>query len=176
MVYPESTFAYRTDVWAPESIVEQNGIGIKNFWTFVGAEPVGEQQDMILNSADVLQAVNPLFISGAVDSWVTELIWDRLLRIGPDGLPQPWAAESYEWVDDTTIDVTLREGMTWHDGEPVTAEDVVFSFQAPLGEEVPMYQPFVSNISDIEVLDERTVRFLLAEPSAAFLTASLAKG
>ena len=175
LVYPESTFAYRTDVWAPESIVEQNGIGIKNFWTFVGAEPVGEQQDMILNSADVLQAVNPLFISGAVDSWVTELIWDRLLRIGPDGLPQPWAAESYEWVDDTTIDVTLREGMTWHDGEPVTAEDVVFSFQAPLGEEVPMYQPFVSNISDIEVLDERTVRFLLAEPSAAFLTASLAK-
>lgn len=175
LVYPQSTYAYRSDVWAPESIVEQNGIGIKNFWTFVGAEPVSEQTDMILNSADPIQAINPLYISGAVDSWVTELIWDRLLRVGPDGLPQPWAAESYEWVDDTTIDVTLREGMTWHDGEPVTAEDVVFSFQAPLGEEVPMYKPFVTNVENVEITGDNTVRFTLTEPSAAFLTTTLAK-
>ncbi len=175
LVYPQSMFAYRTDVWAPDSIVEQNGVGIKNFWTFVEATPVGEQTDMILNSADVVQAINPLYISGAVDSWITELIWDRLLRVGPDGLPQPWAAESYTWVDDLTIDVTLRADMKWHDGEPVTAEDVIFSFQAPNGDKVPMYQPFVSNIENAEALNDMTVRFTLIEPAAAFLTATLAK-
>lgn len=175
LVYPQSTYAFRSDVWNPESIVEQNGIGIKNFWSFVEAEPVGEQRDIILNSADVVQAVNPMYISGAVDSWITELIWDRLLRVGPDGLPQPWAAESYEWVDDVTIDVTLRSGMTWHDGEPVTVEDVVFSFQAPMGEEVPMYKPFVGNISNVEALDDRVVRFTLNQPLAPFLMTTLAK-
>ncbi len=175
LVYPQSMFAYRTDVWAPDSIVEQNGVGIKNFWTFIEATPVGEQTDMILNSADVVQAINPLYISGAVDSWITELIWDRLLRVGPDGLPQPWAAESYTWVDDLTIDVTLRADMKWHDGEPVTAEDVIFSFQAPNGDKVPMYQPFVSNIENVEALNDMTVRFTLIEPAAAFLTATLAK-
>jgi peptide/nickel transport system substrate-binding protein len=175
LVYPKSTYAYRSDVWAPESIVEQNGIGIKNTWTFISAEPVGSQTDMILNSADVVQAINPLYISGAVDSWITELIWDRLLRVGPDGLPQEWAAESYEWIDDTTIDVTLRQGMSWHDGKPVTVEDVVFSFTAPQGEEVPMYKPFVSNIASVEALDQRIVRFSLTKPSAAFLVTSLAK-
>lgn len=175
LVYPKSTYAYRSDVWAPESIVEQNGIGIKNTWTFINAEPVSDQRDMLLNSADVVQAINPLYISGAVDSWITELIWDRLLRVGPDGLPQTWAAESYEWVDETTIEVTLREGMTWHDGQPVTTDDVVFSFEAPRGEEVPMYKPFVSNIDKVEAVDERTVRFTLNQPSAAFLVTSLAK-
>jgi peptide/nickel transport system substrate-binding protein len=175
MVYPESIYAFRSDVWNPDSIVEQSGIGIKNTWTFINAEPIGDQRDMITNSNDPLQAINPLFISGAVDSWVTELVWDRLLRVGPDGLPQPWAAERYEWVDETTIEVVIRDDMTWHDGQPVTVEDVVFSFEAAQGEEAPMYRPFVSGITGIETVDERTLRFTLAEPSAAFLTASLAK-
>ena len=175
LVYPESIYAYRTDVWNPDSIVEQSGIGIKNTWTFIGAEPIGSQRDMVLNSNFVVQAINPLYISGSVDSWITELVWDRLLRVGPDGLPVPWSAESYEWIDDVTIDVVLREGMTWHDGAPVTVEDVVFSFEAAGGGEAPMYTPFVSAIAGIEVRDERTVRFTLTRPQAAFLTASLAK-
>lgn len=175
MVYPESMYAFRSDVWKADTIVEQSGIGIKNTWTFIQAEPAGAQRDMVLNSSDPLQAINPLFISGSVDSWVTELIWDRLLRVGPDGLPQPWAAESYTWVDDRTIDVVLRSGMMWHDGQPVTVEDVVFSFQAAGGGEVPMYAPFVRAIESIEALDDSTVRFVLTAPQAAFLTASLAK-
>ena len=175
LVYPKSTYAFRSDVWDEGTIVEQNGIGIKNFWTFVGASPVGEQKDMILNSADVVQAINPLYISGAVDSWITELVWDRLMRVGTDGLAQPWAAESYEWLDETTIDVTLRDDMTWHDGQPVTVDDVIFSFQAPMGEEVPMYKPFVGNIDDIEATGDHTLRFTLKEPSAAFLVTTLAK-
>jgi peptide/nickel transport system substrate-binding protein len=175
LVNPLSTFAFRSDIWDPETVSEQNGIGIKNFWTYIEAEPLTEQRDMILNYPSVVTAINPLYISGGHDSWITELIWDRLLRIGPDGLPQPWAAESYSWVDETTIDVTLRAGMSWHDGQPVTAEDVAFSFRAPLGDEVPMYKPFVTSIDDIEILDESTVRFHLTAPSAAFLTATLAK-
>jgi len=175
LVYPLSTYAFRSDIWDAATVVDQNGIGIKNFWTYTGITPLTEQKDLVLNFPDVVQAINPFYISGAVDSWITELIWDRLLRIGPDGLPQPWAAESFSWVDETTIDVTLRSGMKWHDGLPVTAEDVVFSFRAPAGDEVPMYKPFVTNIDDIEILDENTVRFHLAEPSAAFLTSTLAK-
>ncbi len=175
VAYPKLPFAYRSDVWNPDTIVDAKGIGIKNFWTFVQAEPVGEQTDFILNTGDVVQAINPLFISGAADSWITELLWDRLMRVGPDGLPQPWAAESVEWEDNTHVLVTLREGMKWHDGQPVTAEDVIFSFQAPATDEAPMYKPFVSKIANIEQVDDRTIRFTLSEPWAAFETASLAK-
>ena len=142
-VYPHESFAYNSAIWDPSSIVDFTGIGIKNFWTFVRAAPLGDQKDMVLNTQAVVQAINPLYISGATDSWITELLWDRLMRVGPDGLPQPYAAKSLEWQDDVTALVTLRPDMTWHDGQPVTVDDVIFSFQAPAGDMSPMYKPFV---------------------------------
>jgi peptide/nickel transport system substrate-binding protein len=175
LVFPKSSYAYNNTIWDPKTIVEQTGLGIKNFWTFVQARPAGGQKDMILNTNDPLQAINPLFISGAADSWVTELIWDRLFRVGADGLPKPWAAEKADWVDSVTLDVTLRRGMKWHDGKPVTADDVIFSYTAPLGDEVPMYKPFVRNIEKIEKRSDTVIRFVLKEPYAPFLIASLAK-
>lgn len=175
VAHPKLPFAYRNDVWNPDSIVDAQGIGIKNFWTWTQAEPVGDQKDFIVNTGDDIKAVNPLYISGDADSRVTEIIWDRLMRIGPDGLVEPWAAESVEWEDDTNVLVTIREGMTWHDGEPVTAEDVAFSFQAPMTDEAPMYKPFVGKIANIEIIDDLNVRFTLSEPWVAFETASLAK-
>ena len=175
LVYPHENFAYNGQVWDPASIVEAKGIGIKNFWTFVGATPTGDQKDMILNTQAVVQAINPLYISGGTDSWITELVWDRLMRVGPDGLPQPFAAESVAWADDTTVTVTLRPGMMWHDGQPVTADDVVFSFQAPAGTMSPMYKPFVSPIASVIATAENQVEFKLIAPFAAFETAGLAK-
>ncbi len=174
LVHPKSTFAFDKTIWDASTAVDQGGIGIKNTWTFISLAPLGDQQDIILNSSDNIQAINPLFISGGTDSWITELVWDRLLRIGPDGLPRPWAAESYEWTGATTIEVTLRDGMRWHDGQPVTAEDVKFSFEAAMGDEAPMYKPFVSNIAAIDT-DGNKITFTLSKPSASFTTSSLAK-
>ncbi|MFC3723142.1 ABC transporter substrate-binding protein [Neoaquamicrobium sediminum] len=175
LVHPRQTFAFDNTVWNKDSVVEQSGIGIRNTWTFMSLEPLGEQKDIILNSGDNVQAINPLYISGGVDSWVFELVYDRIARVGPDGLPKPWAAESYEWRDDKTIEVKLREGMQWHDGEPLTAEDVKFSFETAVSGEAPMYAPFASNIETIEVVDDLNLVFTLKQPAASFITSSLAK-
>ncbi|MBN9062488.1 MAG: twin-arginine translocation pathway signal protein [Rhizobiales bacterium 65-9] len=175
LVYPKNVAAYLANVWKKESIVDQSGIGIRNFWTFTGAQPVGAQKDMICNATESMIALNPLYISGAIDSWVTDLVWDRLMRVGPDGLPKPWAAESATWVNDTTLDVKVRKGMKWHDGKPVTLDDVIFSFEAPAGDKSPMYKPFVSNIAKMEKQGDDTVRFTLKEPNASFFTATLSK-
>ncbi|MEM9431200.1 MAG: ABC transporter substrate-binding protein [Pseudomonadota bacterium] len=175
LVHPLKTYALDKTVWDAGSMVEQPGLGIKNFWTFVNAAPVGDQTDMVLNSSDELNAINPFYISGATDSWITELIWDRMMRIGPDGLPQPWAAETVQWSDDgLSVTLTLREGMMWHDGTPVTAEDVVFSFTAPV-DFAPMYKPFVDGIEEINVVDDKTVVMTLTTGNAAFETSTLSK-
>jgi peptide/nickel transport system substrate-binding protein len=175
LVHPLQNFAFDKTVWDAGTTVVQPGLGIKNFWTFSGIAPKGDQKDMILNSSDELNAINPFYISGATDSWITELIWDRMMRIGPTGLAEPWAAKSVVWSDDAmSVTVTLRDGMMWHDGIPVTTEDVVFSFTAPI-KFAPMYKPFVDSIANIEVLDEATVRFDLTKPNAAFETSTLAK-
>ncbi len=175
LVFPQSSYAYNNAVWDSSSIVEQRGIGLKNFWTFDAAKPKGSQKDMILNANDTVKAINPLFISGAADSWVTELIWDRLFRVGPDGLAKPWAAEKAEWLDSVTLDVTLRKGMKFHDGHPVTVDDVIYSFTAPAGDKVPMYKPFVTIIEKLEKRSDSVIRFSLKDPYAPFLTSTLAK-
>lgn len=175
LVHPKSTFAFDKTIWDADTVVDQSGIGIRNTWTFMAIEPLGDQKDIILNSGDNVQAVNPLYISGGVDSWVFELVYDRLARVGPDGLPQPWAAESYEWTDETTVAVKLRDGMKWHDGEALTAEDVKFSFETAVSGEAPMYAPFASNIETIEVVDDLNLVFKLKMPAASFVTSSLAK-
>jgi peptide/nickel transport system substrate-binding protein len=176
LVYPKNVLAYDKSVWKPASIVEQSGIGIRCFWTFLRAEPASAQRDMICNAAEALVALNPLYISGAIDSWVTEIVWDRLMRVGPDGLPQPWAAQTVTQVDPTTIDVVLRPGQKWHDGQALTVDDVVFSFQAPATtNKSPMYKPFVANIAEVSATDDKTVRFKLNTPSAAFEASTLAK-
>jgi peptide/nickel transport system substrate-binding protein len=65
--------------------------------------------------------------------------------------------------------------MRFHDGTPVTLDDVIFSFMAPKGDKVPMYKPFVANIADIKKVNATTLRFVLTKPQAAFLTSTLGK-
>ncbi|MFW6381294.1 MAG: ABC transporter substrate-binding protein [Bacillota bacterium] len=174
-VNPMVNIVYNNNVFDPDSIKEMAGLGIKNFWTYINAKPIGEEKDLILNSNDTVQAINPLYISGTADSWITELVWDRLMRMGQDGLPELWAAESVEWLDKETVEVVIRDDMNWHDGKPVTVEDVKFSFEAPMSGEAPMYKPFVDIIENIEIVDDTTLIFDLERAWAAFETASLAK-
>lgn len=175
VAHPSLPQLVRTDVWDPESVVDAQGIGIQNFWTWINLTPLTDQTTIITNTGDDLIAINPLYIAGDAPSRITELVWDRLMRIGPDGLAQPWAAESVEWEDNVTVLVKLREGMMWHDGQPVTVDDVKFSFEAPNTDEAPMYAPFTRRITNIEIVDDLTLRFTLNEPWVAFEIASLAK-
>ncbi len=175
VAHPKLPFAFRSDIWDPASIVDAQGIGIKNFWTWIEATPLTDQKDLIVNTSEDVKSINPFYISGDSDSRVTELIWDRLMRVGADGLPVPWAAESVVWEDDLNVVVTLRPGQTWHDGEPLTADDVIYSYEIPMSGEAPMYAPFVSKVANMEKIDDLTVRFTLSEPWVAFETASLSK-
>lgn len=176
LVHPNTLQAYNQSVFDPASIVVQKGVGIRNFWTFISANPKGAQKTMIINSGTALQAIHPLYIAGAPDSWTNELIWDRLVRIGPDGLPRPWAAESFKFTDDKTVDITIRGDMKFHDGKPVTVEDVIFSYEAPMKtDKSPMFRPFVSDIDRIEKTGDRSIRMHLKRPNAAFATTALGR-
>ncbi|PWS37429.1 twin-arginine translocation pathway signal protein [Falsiroseomonas bella] len=176
LVHPKQVHAFNKAQLREGTLVNQAGLGLRNIWTYLGVEPVGNRRDMVLNASEPVQAIHPLWISGATDSWVTELVWDRIMRIGPDGLPRPWAAETVTQVDPTTIDITIRQGMKFHDGSPVTVDDCIFSFEAPaIGNEVPMYRPFVLNIAKVEKTGDRSFRITLKQADAGFFTSSLAK-
>lgn len=176
MVHPKNLIAYNATVWDDSSMKVQAGIGVRNFWTWIGLKPKGAQKDVILNSVATPTNLSPFNISGAQGSWAAELVWDRLMRIGPDGLPQPWAAETVTRPTTTTVELTLRAGMKWHDGTPVTIDDAIFSLEAPgYGDKSPMYKPFVGNIAKVETIGPMSLRITLKRPDAAFLVSSLSK-
>jgi peptide/nickel transport system substrate-binding protein len=176
LVHPKQVHAFNRQQLREGTLVSQAGLGLRNIWTYLGVEPVGNRRDLVLNASEPVQAIHPLWISGATDSWITELVWDRLMRIGRDGLPQPWAAETVTQVDPTTLDVTIRTGMKFHDGTPVTVDDCIFSLEAPaIGTESPMYRPFVLNIAAVQKTGERSFRVTLKQADAGFLTSCFAK-
>ena len=75
------------------------------------------------------------------------------------------ATELPEPGDATTFDVTLRDGAVFHDGTPVTAEDVVYSFERVLDpDNNSLYAGFIPFISGVTAKDEQTVTFELEYP------------
>lgn len=81
--------------------------------------------------------LNPLVsdvTKDAASADVQSLVFDGLVRIGLDGLPEPGLAESWD-IDDTgtVYTFTLRSDITWHDGQEVTVEDVLFTLRSVQG-------------------------------------------
>lgn len=76
---------------------------------------------------------------------------------------EPWLAESGEWVDDSTYEIRLRDGITWTDGEAFTAEDVVFTLDLRNIAEVP-YSTMAEWLDSVEAVDDLTVRATFSDP------------
>jgi len=74
----------------------------------------------------------------------------------------PWLAESGQWTSDTVYEVTLRQGINWSDGEPLTAEDVVFTFELGKIPAVP-YNTLWNWLESAEAVDDYTVRFTFSQ-------------
>ena len=98
-------------------------------------------------------------------------IYDRLMIWNPEAEEfEPKLAESLEANDDNSVwTLTLREGVNFSNGDPVTAEDVAFTVglhQDPATRSVAMTEAL--QVDEAAVIDEQTVEFTLAEPWAGF--------
>lgn len=106
-------------------------------------------------------------------SSVATNIFDGLTYRGPDLKLVPGLATAWEELDEgTRIRFTLREGVTFHNGEPFNAQAVKFTFDRLLGEEGAR-GPQSSNysaISEVNVIDDYTIDFHLAQPDPVLLT------
>jgi peptide/nickel transport system substrate-binding protein len=116
---------------------------------------------------------NVMAVNGAVDWYSHTFNYDTLVRLDTNGNPIPAAATEWEIQDDTTIDVTLRENLSFHDGEPVTPEDVKFTWDYMTEHGVPYLSSDLDPYDSSEILDDRTLRFNLSTPFGGFIQVSL---
>jgi peptide/nickel transport system substrate-binding protein len=111
----------------------------------------------------------------------TEMDWyDPLLRINYTPSPDwrianksiPWLAESFEQVDPTTYTFTIRKGVKFHNGDLLTAADVLFSYtriKDPAVKSNPGVVRYLQNLDKIEASGDYSVRMTTKTPDADFL-------
>ncbi len=106
----------------------------------------------------------------AIISWAARLnIFDSLTDIGPDGSVIPRLATEWESSDDAkTWTFTIRTDATFHNGEPVTMDDVIWSFQKIIDDEKSPTRTYLANVDSIEKVSETQLRFHLKQPFAPF--------
>ncbi len=105
---------------------------------------------------------------------VTNQVFETLVRVTPDGAIVPGLATDWSYPDPTTLRLTLREGVTFHDGTAFDADAVVASFQRILDPETAAPGRFVlSSIDEVRAVDATTVE-LVTDPPFAPLLAHLA--
>jgi peptide/nickel transport system substrate-binding protein len=118
-----------------------------------------------------MAATDPAFISSDSEVLVANHVYDYLVDVDPQSNIVPRLASDWQVSDDGLTHIfTLAEGATWHDGDPLTAEDVVWTFNRlrdpDLGSPtVDLY----SNITDIQATGDLEVTFTLAQPNPFFL-------
>ncbi len=117
---------------------------------------------------------DPIATAQNVDFWVFMNMHDQLVRVDKTGTKLvPGLAESWEVsADGLTYTFKVREAK-FSDGSPLTASDVKFTLERVRDHESSLWSDSYKVITDVQVPDDRTVVFTLAQPSAPFL-ASLA--
>lgn len=109
--------------------------------------------------------------AGAIDSVLYTNVFEGLTRFMSDGSVVPGLASGWDISDDgKTYTFTLREGVTFHDGTAMDAEDVKFTFERILAEDSANAQKALyTSIASVDVVDPLTVRMTLNEPNGNLL-------
>jgi peptide/nickel transport system substrate-binding protein len=112
---------------------------------------------------------DPAEVSGIITAFmVLYALHDAVVKPMPGRPIAPSLAESWSGSEDgLTYDFVLREGATFHNGDPVSADDVKFSFERYRG---GSYTLLKDRVAAVEIPDARHVRFKLKEPWPDFLT------
>jgi peptide/nickel transport system substrate-binding protein len=117
--------------------------------------------------------INPLFShENDVDRDLCALVFEGLTRVNERNDMVPLLAQSWQVSDDGLIyTFALRDSVRWQDGEPFTADDVVFTVGLLQSKDLPRFSPFSDLWRSVDVtrVDTHTVQFRLLEPYAPFL-------
>ncbi|WP_440765832.1 ABC transporter substrate-binding protein [Natronorubrum sp. DTA7] len=167
--------ADRFEGWADGHLATRGG--------YLGLEPLtdesAEQFRAVHMDARPSQNLNPLTVEYRDRGTITDLLYDSLATetVTADGAHslEPWLADDWEWVDESTLVVDIHPDCTFHDGESLTASDVAFSYRfladTALGDEgtpapSPRFRGRVAAIDAVEATDESTLEFAVGAGQA----------
>ncbi|WP_137285884.1 ABC transporter substrate-binding protein [Halorussus salinisoli] len=166
--------AANTNKWNGYVPTPGNGTTRDSFiWTQVNLQPQSDDTTWVKGITASMGGLNIAWAAGGPEAKRLTNLYDGLFDASPQLEIVPGLATNADVVDPQTIEMDLREGVNWHDGESFGPDDVKFSVELFEEFNAPEMQPFIDPIDSVEVLSSNgggRVRFNLSEPDAAFLT------
>lgn len=121
-----------------------------------------------------ITTLDPAQIGQVLQFQVTSNVLSGLMHINADLIAEGDLAESWEVSEDgLTYTFKLREGVTFHNGDSFTADDVIFTYERSSNPEKSIHSGVLANVAGLEKLNDHEVRFTLKQPQASFLTKTL---
>lgn len=138
--------------------------------TMLTGAGIATAADLTIARASEQQSIDPQFSRTGPSQATAAHIFEGLMTRDATGAYQQGLAESFKNIDPTTWEAKLRTGVKFHDGSPLTAEDVVFSLErAPNVPNSPAsFAGFVRDIASMTIVDSHTIRFTTKKPSPTF--------
>lgn len=136
-------------------------------------EPASTGGDILLVQISDIQNLNTTLSQDVYSGWINSLLFDFLVGGSPvDGTDTPGLADYWEVGEDgVTHTFYLNQNATFHDGTPLTAADVEFTFQSVLAEDSLSIRrgTVAPALKELIVVDDHTVQLIANEPSATFV-------
>ena len=128
-----------------------------------------ENNTIVVSQGSDVLTLDPMLDTSPIGVNVFRNVFDALTRIEADGSVTPLLAMSWSASEDTkTWEFTIRTNAKFHDGQPITADDIVWNYKRLLGEMKSPVRSYISKLTSVEVSAPNTVRFMLSEPFAPF--------
>jgi peptide/nickel transport system substrate-binding protein len=133
--------------------------------------PASAQSTLRVVMHSDLKIVDPIWTTAYITRNHGYMIYDTLFAMDAQGDIKPQMVDRYDVsADRLTYTMTLRDGLLWHDGKPVTAEDCVASIKRWAAKDT-MGQKMMSFVKDVTVADAKTFRIVLKEQTGLVLQA-----
>jgi ABC-type transport system substrate-binding protein len=118
-----------------------------------------------------ITTLDPAQIGQVLQFQITSNVLSGLTHINAALIAEADIAESWDVSDNGTVyTFKLREGVTFHNGDPFTAEDVLFTYERSNDPAQSIHSGNLANVAGVEKLNDYEVRFTLKQPQASFLT------
>ena len=132
----------------------------------------GGESIIIVGTADAPTSLDPADHRSRESETVIRNMFDGLVTRDTRSGVHMELAESMNWLDDTTLEIILRPGVKFHDGQEMTADDVVYTFERIIGENMIEYpephtsprKGLISPLTSIEKKDDNTVVMHFSSP------------
>ena len=144
--------------------------GMVSAATSSSPSPAGEKVTLRLGWSESPLNLNPFIgYSNSYEIWL--LNYDTLVAVGADGLPSKETGLAEDWTlsaDQKEWTFKIREGVTWQDGEPLTARDVAWTFNTIIENELSL-AIYLKDVEEAVAVDDTTLKVTCSEPKANML-------